>query len=405
MVGHQFQFKIWRKSPDTQHLIETFFILIIGIAMVFYANRIVDLESETLAQNALIENISAGIIPGNLVAEHATLDKYSSEYYTDIMILLSINTICIGYFIKDIQELLYCNIRNIVVQQFTLRFMINMMGSLIVVYWHARHWIIFEESLNTQSGNQKYAIIQTMQNDIYFNIFYTVSVLTAFQFFRLILAFKLNRLFGPMAKTMASMFLDVVQFLGLFFSIFIVFMATGTLLFSDLIEFKGFIDAFNTLFAASFASYDHTIYERSKNVDPIVGYVFITLYIIISSVLLLNFLIAILSSTYSFIQEQRNGLYIQEVIYHMQRSGYHQKFGSLVSVTVPFSIFFLPLTPVILSAKSKTLNNIIQHIQYSPIAFIIVITFFTISLILIPFAYLIQLFNKFRKSLFYSKGD
>lgn len=291
-------------------------------------------------------------------------------------------------------------------QQFTIRFVINIIGAVMVIYWQWRHWIDFSDDVEAENRNrEKFIVLQKMQNDSYFNIYYHISILNAIQFFRLMLAFRLNRLFGPMAKTMASMFVDVLQFLGLFFTIFVVFMASGTLLFSELPEYKDYTDAFNTLFAASFANYDPTIYANSQNVEPFVGYIFISVYLIVSSVLLLNFLIAILSTTYSSIQEQKNGLYIQEVIQHMQRNGYHPKYSSLVTATVPFNILFLPLTPLIISTKSETLNNIIQHVQYSPLAIIVVLIFFIFTLLFVPFAYVVHLFNKFRKSLFYSKGD
>ncbi|CAI2385480.1 unnamed protein product [Moneuplotes crassus] len=406
IVGHQFMFKIWAQSPDTQHLLETLFILIIGLFMVYYANILVDSEDDAAVQNQLITDINNGNSSENLETANAQLESIADAYYDEVLALMVINTICICYSIKDIQEFLYCNVRNVVVKQFTLRFIINILTTIMVLYWHYRFWIDFSSGVAASNDAQrKNIILQNMRNDGFFNIHYFASLLTALQFFRLLIAFRLNRLFGPMAKTIGSMLFNIIQFLCIFFSVFIAFMAAGTLLFSELASYATFMDAFNTLFAASFANYDPTIYASSTNISPNVGYLYIAIYLIVSAVLLLNFLIAILSSTYTFLEEKRDGLYIEEVILHMQRYGYHPLYSSIVSVTTPFNAFFLPLTPLLLSARSRYLNSALQHIQYIPIAIVVTILFFCVSLILIPLSFLVQLFIKFRRSLLYSKGD
>ena len=368
-VGHQFKFEIWRKSPDAQHLIDSIIMFLIGLLMVFYANQVVNATKEARDLRETVTAIEEGTFTGDVQEELDELSVLSAAFVSDILAILILNTISIGYFLKDIQELIFCNVRNIVVKQFTLRFNLNIISTLMVLYWHQRHWSDFTDDVGELKEElRNYEIIQRIENDPYFNIYYFTSILTSIQFFRLIIAFRLNRTFGPMAKTLGSMAMDIFKFLAIFFSIFICFLSAGTLLFSDLQEYKDFIDAFNTLFAASFANYDPTIYASVTNVDPYVGYIFITFYLLASSILLLNFLIAILSTTYSLILEKKDGLYIQEVIFHMQRYSYDSRYSSLVSAVVPFNIFFIPVTPLILSFQSARFNKWMHHVQYTPIA-------------------------------------
>lgn len=119
-------------------------------------------------------------------------------------------------------------------------------------------------------------------------------------------------------------------------------------MFPDIEDYKDLVISFNTLFAASFANYDPTIYADTKNVDPYVGYLFITVYLLVSAILLLNFLIAILSTTYSFILEKKDGLYVQEVIFHMQKYEFHPRYSSIVSIAPPFNLLFVPTVPFVL---------------------------------------------------------
>ena len=107
IVGHQFMYKIWSKSPNTQHLFETLIILLIGILMVYYSNQLVDSGEEADAQNLVVTNIENGTNSGNLTAEYATLETITTSYLEETMALLILNTLSIGYFIKDIQELMY----------------------------------------------------------------------------------------------------------------------------------------------------------------------------------------------------------------------------------------------------------------------------------------------------------
>lgn len=216
-----------------------------------------------------------------------------------------------------------------------------------MIYWNYKHWTEYiKVDPNIRDEAKDYQIFQNMEDDSYFNIHAVLAILVGFQFLRLVVAFRLNRLFGPMAKTIGYMLVDVFKFLFLFFTIFIFFQAAAMLMFGELTQYKNFDDAFNTLFAASLANYDYTIYDTMKDVNPIVGYVFITIFILVSGILLLNFLIAILSSTYSIMESRKDSLYIKEVIIHLKKHEYHRLYSSIVSAAVPFNgigIFTVPL--------------------------------------------------------------
>lgn len=107
-------------------------------------------------------------------------------------------------------------------QQFTVRYFLNLTGTILTLYWHFRHWGDFTRNANGRRTElDNYLIVRRIETDRYFSLYYFTSILTAIQFFRLIVAFRLSRTFGPMAKTLVYMFVDVFKFLGLFFSIFI----------------------------------------------------------------------------------------------------------------------------------------------------------------------------------------
>ena len=152
-----------------------------------------------------------------------------------------------------------------------------------------------------------------------------------------------------MAKTIAFMIYDILKFLFLFFTIFVFFLAAGMLIFTELSQYSNFDDAFNVLFAASLANYDYTIYDSMTDVSPVFGHIFINVFIIVSAILLLNFLIAILSTTYSDMQELKKAMYVKEVILHLQKHEYDQYYSSLISSLVPFNLIYAFFAPLVIT--------------------------------------------------------
>ena len=247
-------------------------------------------------------------------------------------------------------EILYSNLRGIKIPHLSLEIITNTVSLIIVIIWSIKHYSDYNE-IDTQKREEghEYQIIQRMEDDDNFSIHFVLAVLVGFQFLRLILAFRLNRNFGPMAKTIAFMIYDILKFLFLFFTIFVFFLAAGMLIFTELSQYSNFDDAFNVLFAASLANYDYTIYDSMTDVSPVFGHIFINVFIIVSAILLLNFLIAILSTTYSDMQELKKAMYVKEVILHLQKHEYDQYYSSLISSLVPFNLIYAFFAPLVIT--------------------------------------------------------
>ena len=74
-------------------------------------------------------------------------------------------------------------------------------------------------------------------------------------------------------------------------------------------------------------------------------------------VTLLNFVIAILSNTYTILTEKSNAIYLQQIIILNQTMGFDKKIGAIVCAPVGLNLFFLPFIPIIYLFKSKKLNK------------------------------------------------
>jgi Polycystin cation channel len=187
-----------------------------------------------------------------------------------------------------------------------------------------------------------------MNEDTSFDILVILAILISIQFARLLFSLQVNRNIGPMVKILGSMFIDVSIFLVLFVTIFLIFLAIGQLLFEELAEFTSPTDAAITLFSASLGNFDYSIFNVFATSKMYAGYVYLTIYLLYTSIMLLNFLIAILSNTYARNNFVKNGLYLRNVLHLRQRYDYDRLYSSITYSAPPLNIITFILTPLII---------------------------------------------------------
>ena len=77
-----------------------------------------------------------------------------------------------------------------------------------------------------------------------------------------------------------------------------------------------------------------------------IGYHYI--YLMVNLVLMLNFVIAILSDTYSSLSNLKEGLYYNELIKKFPANDWDHKYGCLACASNPFNILLLFFIPYML---------------------------------------------------------
>ena len=135
VIGHIFSFEVWKKSPETKHLIETVTILVIGALMVLYANEYLDEAKEAKIIHDEILLIEAGSATGDLEALYDQLQVESELFHEDTVILLALNMLTIGYFVKNICEIVYSNARNSKIDVLSIEIIMNAIATVVVIVW------------------------------------------------------------------------------------------------------------------------------------------------------------------------------------------------------------------------------------------------------------------------------
>lgn len=144
------------------------------------------------------------------------------------------------------------------------------------------------------------------------------------------------------------MIIDLVQFVILWVIILLTFTCVGQLLFNQLPKFNSFVDVFFMYFDSSLGSWDPSVYNgRDIFGDPMnmqtnIGMVFLAIFLLINLVLLLNFVIALLSGTFSNYEDKQLGLYYEVIVAMFPVMEYDNRYGSIVCAQTPFNLMILP---------------------------------------------------------------
>ena len=203
------------------------------------------------------------------------------------------------------------------------------------------------------------------------------------------------------------MFVDILKFLVIFGIAFIVFASVGMIMFRKIAAFQYISSATIYLFTSALGGFDFTVMDSLSNIHPWWGKGFLIIFLIVMMITLLNFVIALMSDTYSILSARKDGIFLKDIILLRQKMGHTKTMSCIVSAWVPFNIVTIIFTPLLVLLRSskmaEKLNTFLLHIIYIPIGMFGTVVFGIGSLICIPFAYIMGSYSK-GKSLFHLHG-
>jgi hypothetical protein len=146
--------------------------------------------------------------------------------------------------------------------------------------------------------------------------------------------------------------------------------------------------------------FDLSIFKNSEDFHEI-GKFYSIAMVITFHMLLMNLLVAILANTYNSYDSKSNGLYLSKILSTRDELQYDESYGAFFCSMPPVSIIQIPFVPiaVFLSYGHPLLvkiNDFIMKVQYVIFMCIVSIVFLFVSIILIPFAWLIGISDKLK---------
>jgi len=188
-----------------------------------------------------------------------------------------------------------------------------------------------------------------------------------------LLLLRVSQSLGPMLRMILAMIGDLGNFLVFLFYIILIFVAVGVCIFVELAEYNSFKTATLTLFDATLGNYDYTIFKGGYLYSQAFGYTYLTIFLILGNILMLNFLIAILSNTYAVLEPQSQGLYLDALISVRHDKMYDPHYSGLICAPFPLNSLSTPFIPLYFFVKSKAYNDVVLVLEFFIIAILLVV--------------------------------
>jgi hypothetical protein len=192
--------------------------------------------------------------------------------------------------------------------------------------------------------------IYSAQNDKFLPFSVGSGIIIGLQWARVFFILRIHKVFGPLIEIIITMIRELFIFGFISIAIILIFSVVGRIIFYEITEFQSFGASLLYLFESLLGNFDYDVFENDlARIDVIYGYIFLTLFLIFSAIVLLNFLIAILSDVYVVWKEFSSSMYLRQIIRVKQyMEGSDDYYSCLVAAVVPINIFIVPFVPFVL---------------------------------------------------------
>ena len=220
--------------------------------------------------------------------------------------------------------------------------------------------------------------------------------------FGIFICIKIIPAIGGWVKILLFMISQLMNFLWLYILQLLSFASVGYVAFGNyILQFDSFANSLFTLFGASLGNFEYAWFEELNPIYYEFGHIFLTIFLVLNLLILLNFLIAIVVDTYAKIRKLSHSSFLLELLSEFPKYSADAHHSSLVSTFFPLNILLAPFFLVLLflnKSYKKKLNEGLLIIEYIPVFVILILMFIIVQIILLPFAYFVNLWLIITKS-------
>ncbi|OMJ77010.1 hypothetical protein SteCoe_23489 [Stentor coeruleus] len=195
--------------------------------------------------------------------------------------------------------------------------------------------------------------------------------------------------FGPFLSMTLLIFKEIFTFFVIFICFGMCSSACFTLLFRDIGDkslYSKLDYSARTLFMATIGPFDISVFDT----HPIFGPILLAIFLLIGHVLMLNLLVGIVTNVFNIFQTRIASEHRSVIIRNYFKNIWSDDYGMLIFVPTPFTAISLLFSPFVLIPKNpKIWNSIITNILYLVYAIPYFCAFICVSLISLPFAYIL----------------
>lgn len=274
--------------------------------------------------------------------------------------------------------------------------------SVVIVHWKQTYLFAAVDSTMSQLDYDN-QILLNLVHELDFKIQYLFAIIISCLVLRIATILQYNEQVGPLIKIVGKMLQDFFNFVVLYFILTIMFALVGNINFLyDVDSFNSFFNAILTVIDACLGNFDFAIFADVREPSmQVFGQVYVMLIVIAFNIMLLNLIIAILANTYNIFDTKSNGLYLSKILSTRDELTYDQSYGAFLSAMPPINFIQFPFVPPTMfmrysDPKLIKINRMIMLIQYSMFMLVLFTFFIIVSVVLMPFAWLVGIPDKIK---------
>lgn len=181
---------------------------------------------------------------------------------------------------------------------------------------------------------------------------------------KLLLVIVVDDKLGPILRMLYCTFVDVLRFLGIFAIILLIFSVAANLLFYQSPNFHNLQTTILTLMSAALGSVDFYAFERRE----LAGAIFLAVWIVVAAILIMNVLIAVLSSRYEQLSPQADADYVSLLLTFIDGAAFTDDYGGLVVASTPANVMTIPFSLLyMLPINKRRLTVFLAKLSFVPL--------------------------------------
>ncbi|CDW83264.1 transient receptor potential cation subfamily member 4 [Stylonychia lemnae] len=402
LKSHQYQYQVWKKSMQIRYFFEAAMFLAIAIFFQIYINNF-NSKVHTVSNEMDEMDHNPNATYEERVKVAMSWRKNLNDSGADITTAMYVSIMMFSFPIRMIQTFIFSKFSK---RKFTIlkgNTLIEMGFTICICVWVYKFAAAnsvsgvpgeFDKDFNKVQLFVHNSVEEIGENSFRFDIL--LAFHTGFLWLKVLLLLKLTRSFGPMLKIIEHMVHDFLYFCIIWGINLAFFAFLGMLLFTEIHLFKSIDETLIMLVQSSLGQWDLSIYDN-LSLGAIYGKIYHLIFLIVNLVMLLNLMIAILSTTFSNLHSLQLALYYDEIIEAIPQYKYDKVYGSLICAIPPTNILMFPFTLIYFCITDKDkltrINSFLVKIAYSPKILIITPFFIVGNLISMPFAYIFTLLH------------
>ena len=370
------------------------------IILIFEIKSRRDLRSTYSSIAALQSQTQTSSILSQIESQYINLNDYGYDWFYRFRSLVIINSMMMCLFISDWLQFLTLILKKISIKALSsyliFAFFIDLLHVIGAIYLIVRYNTYYNIDRTLSRPEEKYykIFISTEGEGIQPKvIFFLLIVVMVYRMFYQMAFFET---FGSLVQTVIKMFISCAKFLVLTFIFVLSFSALGHNLFNDIDDFSTIFRSFNTMYQSIFGGFDFTIYANSSITPEYYGRLFMWIYLLGFAVLIMNFLIAILTDTYSYYTGVANALHIREMIKLRAIFGEDKYYQCLAKAPNLINFYMIIFAPLVIIFKSRKLNSFLLYLEFSFTQFFFTLGLIANLLLSIPLFFIIVAFLKLK---------